>query len=143
MPGSPDLASPTHALERRLCVLGALALWSIVPPYLGPLVGLELEVSSSVEVIDHVIPGLAAAAAAYVALTEVRRGKADSLRVFVALGACVLAGLMQTVSHITLVLDAGGPLAPVGAVVLHATPGPALLLVALWLLLRAPADAPG
>ena len=51
-------------------------------------------------------------------------------------GVCVLAGLFQTVSHATLVLDAGGPQQPVGAVVLHATPGPALLLFSLWLLLR-------
>lgn len=120
--------------------LAALAAWSSVPPYLGPLVGLELEVASTVEVIDHVIPGLSAVAAAGIALFDARHGQTDSVRALAALGICVLAGLFQTVSHATLVLDAGGPLQPVGAVVLHATPGPALLAFALWLLLRSPSE---
>jgi hypothetical protein len=126
-------ASP---LERRLMALAVLAAWSIVPPYLGPVVGLELDVSSTVEVVDHVIPGLCAVAAACIALFDARHGQTDSVRALAALGVCVLAGLFQAVSHATLVLNAGGPQQPVGAVVLHATPGPALLLFALWLLLR-------
>ena len=116
--------------------LAVLAAWSIVPPYLGPVVGLDLDVAATVEVVDHVIPGLCAVAAAWIARFDARHGQTDSMRVLAALGVCVLAGLFQTVSHATLVLDAGGPQQPVGAVVLHATPGPALLLFSLWLLLR-------
>lgn len=119
-----------------------LAAWSIVPPYLGPLVGLELEVASSVEVVDHVLPGGAAIAAALIARSEVRRGNEDGARVLAALGVCVLAGLFETVTHVTLVLDAGGPLQPVGSVVLHASPGPVLMGISLWLLLSPPSAPP-
>lgn len=135
-----DSSAPARErFERWLLVLAGLALWSIVPPYLGPVIGLELEgVASSVEVVDHVVPGLLACAAALIARGDVRRGGADSIRVLAALGVCALAGLFQTASHATLVLDAGGPLQPVDSVVLHATPGPALLLLSLWLLLAPP-----
>lgn len=129
-------------IEKWLIALAALALWSIVPPYLGPLVGLELDVPSSVEVVDHVLPGLIACAGALVARAEVRAGAADGIRALAALGACTLAGLFQTVTHATLVLDAGAPLQPVDSVVLHASPGPALLALSLWLLLAPPSSTP-
>lgn len=131
-------------LERWLIALAAVAAWSIVPPYLGPRIGLELEVASTVEVVDHVIPGLCAVAAALLAIGEARRGDSDSIRALAALGVCALAGLFQTVTHVALVLDAGSPQHPVGAVVLHASPGPVLLVLSLWLLLRPdPRDAAG
>ena len=76
-----------------------------------------------------------------VALVLTRRGRADSLASFAGLATCALAGLFQIVSHFTLVRNAGGPLQPVDAVVLHASPGPVLLALSLWLLLRAPAQA--
>lgn len=126
----------TSPLERRLIALAALAAWSIVPPYLGPSIGLKLDVASTVEVVDHVIPGLCGVAAAGIALFDARHGQTDTVRALAALGVCVLAGLFQCVSHATLVLDAGGTQRPIGAVVLHATPGPALFAFALWLLLR-------
>jgi hypothetical protein len=135
-------ADSRPGLERWLIALAALAAWSIVPPYLGPLIGLELDVTATLEIVDHVIPGLCAVAGALLALEQARRGEADSIRALVALGVCVLAGLFQTVSHTTLVLSAGGPQQPVGSVVLHATPGPVLLVLSLWLLLRPdPRDA--
>lgn len=125
-------------IEKWLIALAAVAIWSIVPPYLGPLVGLELDVEASVEVVDHVLPGVIACAGALIALAEVRAGAADSTRALVALGACTLAGLFQTVTHAPLVLDAGGPLTPIDSVLLHASPGPALLVLSLWLLLAPP-----
>ena len=115
---------------------------SILPPYVGPPLGLELDVSSTVEVIDHVIPGLCAIAAALIARFDVRNGQSDSIRALAALGVCVLAGLFQTVSHLPLVLNAGSPQHPVDSVVLHATLGPVLLGLSLWLLVRpTPEDA--
>ena len=129
-------------LQRRLLALAALAAWSVLPPYLGPPLGLELDVSSTVEVVDHVIPGLCAIAAALIARYDVLHGQSESIRALAALGVCVLAGLFQTVSHFTLVLGAGEPQQPVDSVVLHATPGPVLLGLSLWLLLRpTPQDA--
>ena len=135
-------AAPTAAtnLERALVALVAVALWSIVPPYLGPVLGFELDVSSKVEVIDHVVPGVSAAIAACIALSYARRGQTDGVAMLAALGVCVLAGLFQSVSHLTLVLNAGGPQQPVDSVVWHATPGPVLLVLSLVLLLRPPAE---
>ena len=122
--------------QRWLLALAILAAWSILPPYLGPLLGLELDVSATVEVVDHVIPGMCAVAAALIARVDAGRGQGDSIRALAALGVCVLAGLFQTVSHFTLVVNAGAPQQPVDSVVLHATPGPVLLAFSLWLLLR-------
>lgn len=134
----PARAPTREPIERWLIVLAGVGLWSILPPYLGPLVGLELDVHASVEIVDHVLPGLAAFAAALVALAQARRGMTESIPALAALGVCVLAGLFQTVSHAALVLAAGGPLQPVDSVVLHASPGPVLLLLSLWLLLAPP-----
>lgn len=131
-------AAGREPIERWLVALAAVAVWSIVPPYLGPLVGLELDVSSSLEVVDHVVPGMAASIGAMIALGETRRGRPDSVCALAALGVGVLAGLFEVITHVPLVLDAGGPLQPVDSVVLHFTPGPVLMLLSLWLLLWPP-----
>jgi len=114
----------------------AVGVWAILPPYVGPLLGLELEVSATVEAIDHVLPGVLTVIAAGAALALARRGRADSVPALAALAVCALAGLFQTVTHVPLVADAGSALAPVGSVVLHTSPGPVLLVLSLWLLLR-------
>jgi hypothetical protein len=131
--------APAARRTRWLAALGVVGVWSILPPYVGPSLGLGLDVSTSVETADHLIPGLVAAGAATAALLLVRRGQSDSLAAFALLAVCALAGLFETVSHVPLVRDAGGPLEPVGAVILHASPGPVLLALSLWLLLRPPA----
>src|SRR4051794_22735587 len=115
-------------VTRALGILVAVAVWSILPPYVGPWLGLELDVSSTIEAIDHLVPGLLAVCGATLALVLARRGQADSTLAFAALGLCALAGLFQTVSHVSLVAGAGGPLQPVGTVAFHALPGPVLLV---------------
>jgi hypothetical protein len=124
---------------RALLVL--LGGWSILPPYLGPAVGLELDVSSSVEVVDHVVPGAAIILCGGLSLLRVNRDAAEeeSLLVLAATGVCILAALWQTVTHVPLLFDAGGSDAPWGAVLLHSTSGPLLLALSLWLLLHVPA----
>jgi hypothetical protein len=122
-------------VTRAYGILVAVAVWSILPPYVGPSLGLELDVSSTIEAVDHLIPGLLAVCGSTLALVLARRGEADSTLAFAALSVCALAGLFQTVAHVSLVAHAGGPLQPVGSVVLHATPGPVLLGLSLWLLL--------
>jgi hypothetical protein len=122
-------------------LLVALGAWSIVPPYLGPEVGLELDVSSSVEFVDHVVPGIVVVAAGGLALVLARRRAAESMLGLAATGACFLAGLWSTTSHVPLWLDAGESDTPWDSVLLHATSGPAIMALALWLLLRAPEEA--
>lgn len=125
-----------------LTALLLVSAWSIVPPYLGPPLGLELDVSDSVEVVDHVLPGIVAVLGAGMALMLARSGEADSSRALGALGACALAGLWETASHAPLVYDAGDPERPWDAVIFHAWPGPAILGLALFLLLAPPAREP-
>lgn len=132
---SPSTRS-SAGLTRWLLALAAVGVWAILPPYVGPSLGLGLDVSSTVEAIDHLLPGLLTILAAGAALALERRGRSDSVLGFAALAVCALAGLFQTVTHIPLVGDAGSPVAPVGSVVLHSTPGPVLLVLSLWLLLR-------
>jgi hypothetical protein len=124
-----------------LAALVAVAAWSIVPPYLGPALGLELDVSSAVEIVDHVVPGVVALAAGAVALALARRGETDSTRALAAVGACALAALWGTASHAPLVLDAGGSERPWGAVLFHALPAAVLLALSLRLLLSPPGGA--
>ena len=129
-------AVATRAHLPWLAGLLAAAAWSAVPPYLGPPLGLELDVSSSVEVVDHVLPGAIAAVAAGLALHLARRGETDSTRALMAVGACALSGLWNAASHTPLLLDAGSDERPWDAVLFHSVPGLALTALALVLLLR-------
>lgn len=126
-----------------LVVLGA---WSIVPPYLGPEVGLELDVASSVEFVDHVVPGGLVVVFGVVSVVLARAEAAGTLPDVIALGICSLAGFWQLATHASLWADAGAPGTPWGAVILHGTAGAAIMVLAGWLLLTAPvgreADSP-
>ena len=118
--------------------LVVLSAWSAVPPYLGPALGLELDVSSTVEAVDHLVPGLVALAGSSVAWSLARRGQADGLLALGALGVTALAGLWETASHVPLLLDAGDSRAPWDAVLLHATVGPPVVALSVWLIVRTP-----
>ena len=80
-------------MTRAYGILVAVAVWSILPPYAGPALGLELDVSSTVEAVDHLIPGLLAIGGATVAFVLTRRGRGDSTLAFAALSVCALSGL--------------------------------------------------
>jgi hypothetical protein len=121
-----------------LVVLGA---WSILPPYIGPGLGMELDVSSDVEFIDHAVPGAVVVICGTVSVILARGGAAGTLADVIALGACCLAGFWEVATHFTLWLDAGDPGKPWDAVLLHTTAGPLITTLAAWLLLRAPAMA--
>ena len=118
-------------------MLGAV---SILPPYLGPAVGLELDVRAKVEVVDHVVPGLVVVVCGALAALLARRGEAvaEGALALGLTGLCFLAGLWQTATHVPLVLDAGGQATPWDAVLLHSTVGPVIAALALWLTLRTP-----
>jgi hypothetical protein len=134
---APRDSSAAFHWRAALALLGAC---SILPPYLGPAIGLDLNVKSSVEVVDHVLPGVLVIVCAGLAALQVRRREAaeDSTLGLMLMGACALAGLWQTVTHAPLVLDAGEPLTPWDSVILHSTPGPLLVALSIWLFLRTP-----
>lgn len=133
-------------MVRPLAYLAVLGALSVTPPYLGPAIGLELgEIDSTVEVVDHVVPGLIVLLAAGASFLLLRAGamKKDSLLLAAAVAICMLAGVWETSSHVPLVLDGGRPETPWGAVVLHSALGPAIAALSLWLVLRALAVEPG
>ena len=132
-------------MPAALAILGMLGGASILPPYLGPAVGLELHgISSTVEVVDHVIPGLTVIAFSVISLLLLRAGRpSDSLPLLFAIALCMLAGLWETSSHVPLVLQAGEPEAPWDAVLLHSLLGPTILLLSIALLARMLAPRPG
>lgn len=121
-----------------LALLGTLGALSILPPYVGPPLGLELNVASDVEVVDHVVPGLTIVICAFSALVLLRSGRttADSFALALAVGVALLAAVWEVSSHAPLVLDAGGPDTPWGTVLFHAVPGWVVAGAALAVLLR-------
>ena len=115
------------SVDRGLVALALAAAWSIVPPYLA-----ELDVSDTVEVIDHVVPG---AVALVVVAVAARAGRGSGVRL-AGLAVCAVAGAFVVATHVTLVADGGDPGRPWGSVLLHATAGVPLFAIALALLLR-------
>ncbi len=131
-------------MPRALALLGVLGAVSILPPYVGPAVGLELDVAATVEVVDHVIPGLAVVAFSAIALLLLRGGsQRDSVPLLFSVAVCMLAGLWEASSHAPLVLEAGTPEAPWGTVLMHSLLGPAILILSIALLARMLAPGPG
>ena len=125
-------------MVRGLIVLGALGVVSVLPPYIGPPLGLELDVASNVELVDHVVAGGTVVVFSLLAawLLRTRKVGVDSPFVMGAIALAVLGAVWQTTSHVPLVLDGGEPLTPWGTVLFHSVPGPVVMIVALVLLWR-------
>lgn len=121
-----------------LVVLGALGVLSMLPPYVGPPMGLELEVASNVEVVDHLVAGGTVVISASIAawLLWKRRITTESPVLMGAVALAVLGAVWQTTSHVPLVLDGGGPDTPWGTVLFHSVLGPVVAVLALVLLWR-------
>ena len=136
-----EASSGPGRAQLALAVLGAL---SILPPYLGPALGLELDVAAKIEVVDHVVPGVVVVLCGVLAALLARRQEevGHGAPALALTGLCFLAGLWQTSTHVPLVFEAGEPATPLGAVLLHSVVGPMILGLALWLILRSPADDP-
>lgn len=127
-----------------LVVLGALAALSMLPPYVGPPIGLELDVPSNVEVVDHVVAGGVVVVFSLIPALLLRSGRIglDSPLLMGAIGLCVLGAIWQTTTHVPLLLDAGEPQVPWGTALFHSLPGPVVTVVALTLLWRVLAEEP-
>lgn len=127
-----------------LVVLGALAALSMLPPYVGPPIGLELDVASDVELVDHVIAGGVVVLAAWTAAWLLRGGRIgpDSPLLMGAIGLCVLGAIWQTTTHVPLLFDAGEPQVPWDTAVFHSVLGPMITVFSLVLLWRVMGDDP-
>jgi ABC-type uncharacterized transport system permease subunit len=115
----------------------ALGGLSMLPPYVGPPLGLGLDVRASVEVVDHVLAGaVVVLCAGLAALFVDRRARAQvPFTGLVLYSSAFLAGLFQTATHVPLLLEAGGS-SPWGAVLLHSALAPVITAIALWLTAR-------
>lgn len=131
-----SVPAPVHRAGSVVVVglLAALGAWSIAVPYVAPALGLNLEVRPGVEVIDHVVPGLAVVVAG-AALVLILRNRRESLLVAALIGVVFLAGFWMLSTHVPLLVQAGRDLAPWAASIFHTAPGAAIAIVALWLLI--------
>lgn len=128
---------------RWAAALAGLAVWAIAVPWLGEVVGLELDVATRLEIADHVIPGVVTLAGA--ALLVTRGGTPGSI-IWLGVGAIAfLTGLWITSTHVPLIPDAFDGIAPWAPALLHLSAGPPITGLGLWMLVgsRRSERAPG
>ena len=119
---------------RWAATLAGLAFWATVAPWLAEAVGLELAVSTRLEIVDHVVPGVIMLAGAAGLAT---RGAVPGGLVWLGAGAIAfLVGVWITATHVPLIPAALQGGAPWGAALLHLSTGPPILVSGVWLLLR-------
>jgi hypothetical protein len=121
---SGDRAVASRA--RRWAVVLALAsAWAAVVPYLGRALGWRLDVAASVEVVDHVVPGIVVLGAACLLAGVGMRAPAavGDLRWSVAAGASFLAGFWIAATHAPLLVEAIDGVSPWDAALLHLSAG--------------------
>lgn len=125
----------TAPREARLVhALLGLAAWAVAVPWLGRALGLELDVSTRLEVIDHVVPGVLILACGATILARPGGAAPGSLPWLVASAAASLAGLWIVTTHVPLLPQALDGEAPWGAALLHLSAG-LPIVVAVWMLL--------
>ncbi len=133
---SKDLSSRSSP-SLVLVILAALGLWSIAIPYVGPSLGLILDVPTRLEVADHAIPGVIVAASVLVSLRRPRlEAPRQAIFLTIAAGVAFLAGLWMTSTHVPLLFDAAGGLVAWGTALFHSIPGLLVMLLALQLFVR-------
>ena len=118
---SRDASLTAKRTQRLAALLLAFGAWGTLAPYAGP----EVPVSASVEVVDHVIPGVIVLA---VAAFAVQRRRFELIPAALAL----LAGLWMTVSHVPLLAMAARGETPWDGAVWMFAPSVSVLLLAGW-----------
>ena len=141
MTARPKRVRAVHVPDRRPTVLSLAATWAIAVPWLASAAGLDLDVSTRLEVIDHVLPGILALVCA-ASLTRSAGRSSRELLDLAAAAVAFLAGLWITTTHGSLLGDAGSEAVPWGAAVLHLSAGPPVIALGGWLLLRPPRPDP-
>ncbi len=107
-----------------------MALWGTAAPYMDQRLGLTIVTRPSVEVVDHVVPGLILLAVGIAAATGRR------LRLEAALLA-MLAALWMAATHVPLLVQAAQGLVTLEAALFHSLPGIALLALTVGVAARA------
>jgi hypothetical protein len=125
----------------RTAVLAALAAWTIVVPYLGRALGLTVDVAARVEVVDHVVPGALATAAALYLNRVARRGPLAAERfALLASGVAFLAGFWVLATHLPLLAEAADADQSWSAAIWHSATALPIVVLAFTCVLRSTAD---
>ena len=140
---SAALPLPSRPAEvRGTTLLAAIGAWTIVVPYLGQALGLEVPVAAPVEVVDHVVPGAIVVAAGLFLAARARRHALASDRVAVlAAGVTFLAGFWVLATHVPLIADAARSDQPWDAAIWHSISAVPIVVLAAWCVLRSLPDA--
>ena len=139
MTTQPATALASRPDEVRVAAaLVAIGAWTIVVPYLGRALGLDVKVPARVEVVDHVIPGAIVMLGGLYLLRAARRGAlgGDPFALLAA-GACFLCGFWVLVTHLPLVGDAADARIGWDAAIWHSIAALPVVGLALWCVLRA------
>ncbi len=135
--GAPKSARDTRAEPvAAMAFLLLLAVWLAPIPYVGARFGYDVDVPAKVEVVDHVVPAVVIAAVVVTTLLF-RRRQASRWAFAVGAAVCLLAGLWATSTHVPLLIQAGQGHVSWGAALFHSAPGPVIMAVSLFALLRA------
>lgn len=108
----------------------AIAVWAVLPPYVGP----ALATDPTVEIVDHVVPAVVVLAVALATLAAGARAAGTPL--FAGGLVIALAGFWMIATHVPLIAQANRGEAPWGATLWHSIPGLVVLAFGLvWALL--------
>jgi hypothetical protein len=142
MSSNPSLALASRPTEARAAaVLAAIGAWTIVVPYLGRALGLDVNVAARVEIVDHVVPGLfVVAAAVYVRRLALRGRLAGQPAALFAAGVAFLAGFWVFATHVPLLADASRSDLSWEAAIWHSITGVPVVGLACWFVLRSIPD---
>lgn len=129
----PDAAAPRPArsfdVRLWLPLIGLIVgLWAMLPKFLTP----PLNTDDTVEVVDHVFPGLLVIAVSAAVLFLRGRPRGIGQTAFFAGLAVLLAGFWMVVTHVPLVAQALRDEAPWPGTIWHTASALATFGVGLW-----------
>lgn len=114
-----------------LLTLAALGAWSIVLPFLGDAIGVDVNVPLRLEVIDHVVPGLfVLGGTAYAWIRRDTGRTSTDVGYLMAVGIVFLAGLWMVSTHVPLLFEARAGLVAWSGALWHSLPGLPIPLLA-------------
>lgn len=129
-------ASRPHEAQRALWLV-AVGAWTAIVPYLGPALGFDVDVSATVEVVDHVIPGaVVVAAGLYLRRLAGRRARAGERYALLAAGVSFLAGFWVFATHLPLLGDAADAAVSWEAAIWHSVAALPIAGLACWFVIR-------
>lgn len=88
-------------------------------PWIAKALGLPLPVRTSLEIVDHVVPGVVVVGASAAVLS----GRLSTFAALIATLASALAGLWMTATHVPLLLQARTVLVDWPTASIHSVPG--------------------